>query len=185
MAAPQASLTTRVNALVVLSAMLYAAGMLVSCTPLVRFTLPLLQQLWTLAADTAFICCIMLCTKHVWCWLLSNQQPSACASWYLITSLDSDSVQLLLNNSCRAFGSRLKHSAGAGLVQQDIESEQLALLVNALCSDAVRSVDQAPAQQQLLAVIFNTITLAGKSIGQLSGLLCTDSLSSTMFLVIA
>ena len=50
----------------------------------------------------------------------------------------------------------------AGVVQQGIEPEQLALLVNALCSDAVRSVDQEPAQQQLLAVIFNTITLAGK-----------------------
>lgn len=49
----------------------------------------------------------------------------------------------------------------AGVVQQSVDGEQLLLLVGALCSDAVRSVDQAPAQQQLLAVIYNTITLAG------------------------
>ena len=48
------------------------------------------------------------------------------------------------------------------MVQQAIQPEQMALLVNALCSDAVRGVDQEPAQQQLLAVIFNTITLAGQ-----------------------
>lgn len=48
-------------------------------------------------------------------------------------------------------------------MQQEIDPEQLALLANALCSGTVRSVDQAPAQQQLLAVIFNTITLAGRS----------------------
>lgn len=48
------------------------------------------------------------------------------------------------------------------MVQQGVEPEQLALLVDALCSDPVRSVDQEPAQQQLLAVIFNTITLAGR-----------------------
>ncbi len=51
--------------------------------------------------------------------------------------------------------------AGAGVVQQSVDSEQLLLLVGALCSDAVRGVDQAPAQQQLLAVIYNTISLAG------------------------
>ncbi len=50
---------------------------------------------------------------------------------------------------------------GAGVVQQSVDSEQLLLLVGALCSDAVRGVDQAPAQQQLLAVIYNTISLAG------------------------
>lgn len=57
---------------------------------------------------------------------------------------------------------------GAGVVQQGVESEQLVLLVDALCSDAVRSVDQEPAQQQLLAVLFNTITLAGQYIILLS-----------------
>ena len=51
--------------------------------------------------------------------------------------------------------------AGAGVVQQSVDSEQLLLLVGALCGDAVRGVDQAPAQQQLLAVIYNTISLAG------------------------
>lgn len=51
--------------------------------------------------------------------------------------------------------------AGAGVVQQSVDSEQLLLLVGALCSDAVRGLDQAPAQQQLLAVIYNTISLAG------------------------
>ena len=51
--------------------------------------------------------------------------------------------------------------ADAGVVQQSVDSEQLLLLVDALCSDAVRGVDQAPAQQQLLAVIYNTISLAG------------------------
>ncbi len=51
--------------------------------------------------------------------------------------------------------------AGAGVVQQSVDSEQLLLLVGALCSDAVRGVDQGPAQQQLLAVIYNTIFLAG------------------------
>ena len=51
--------------------------------------------------------------------------------------------------------------AGAGLVQQSVDSKQLLLLVGALCSDAVRGIDQAPAQQQLLAVIYNTISLAG------------------------
>ena len=51
--------------------------------------------------------------------------------------------------------------ASAGVVQQKVDNEQLLLLVGALCSDAVRGVDQAPAQQQLLAVIYNTISLAG------------------------
>ncbi len=51
--------------------------------------------------------------------------------------------------------------ADAGVVQQSVDSEQLLLLVGALCSDAVRGVDQGPAQQQLLAVIYNTISLAG------------------------
>ena len=54
-------------------------------------------------------------------------------------------------------------------MQQGIQCEQLALLVNALCSDAVRGVDQEPAQQQLLAVVFNTITLAGQYMCPLSG----------------
>ncbi len=42
-----------------------------------------------------------------------------------------------------------------------MDGEQLELLVQALCSDAIRSLDQAPAQMQLLAVIYNTINLAG------------------------
>ncbi|KAA6419548.1 MAG: hypothetical protein FRX49_10473 [Trebouxia sp. A1-2] len=56
----------------------------------------------------------------------------------------------------------------AGVVQQSVDSEQLLLLVGALCSDAVRGVDQAPAQQQLLAVIYNTISLAGGQCSLLS-----------------
>ena len=64
----------------------------------------------------------------------------------------------------------MEYSAGTGVVQQNIQSEQLALLVNALCSDAVRGVNQDPAQQQLLAVVFNTVTLAGQYICLLSGL---------------
>lgn len=49
----------------------------------------------------------------------------------------------------------------AGVVYQSINREQLKLLVDALCSDAIRGADQQPAQQQLLAVICNTISLAG------------------------
>lgn len=59
----------------------------------------------------------------------------------------------------------------AGVVQQSVDGEQLLLLVGALCSDAVRSVDQAPAQQQLLAVIYNTISLAGNAPSHSPGLL--------------
>ena len=77
---------------------------------------------------------------------------------------------------------------GAGVVQQGIESEQLVLLVDALCSDAVRGVDQEPAQQQLLAVIFNTITLAGQYIFLLSRLtigtqVVPQAIEHLMFLV--
>ena len=68
------------------------------------------------------------------------------------------------------------------MVQQGIQSEQLALLVNALCSDAVRGVDQEPAQQQLLAVIFNTITLAGQYICPLSEqIICVQVCQATAY----
>lgn len=56
-----------------------------------------------------------------------------------------------------------RHDA-AGVVQQRVEGQQLELLVGALCSDAVRGVDQVLAQLQLLAVIYNTIVLAGDTI---------------------
>lgn len=66
--------------------------------------------------------------------------------------------------NCKALNWNFSEMVGAGVVQQGVASEQLVSLVDALCSDAVRSVDQEPAQQQLLAVIFNTITLAGQYI---------------------
>ena len=84
-AAPQASLTTRVNALVVLSSMLYAAGMLLSCTPLAYLTVVycnnlglMLQGLCgvlhatmnvTYSASLTHLlpkCCIRVCLRAVW-----------------------------------------------------------------------------------------------------------------------
>ena len=50
----------------------------------------------------------------------------------------------------------------AGIVQQQVQDQELQMLVAALCSDTVRNLDQGPAQQQLLAVIFNTVVLAGR-----------------------
>ena len=60
-AAPQASLTTRVNALVVLSAMLYAAGML-SAALLLSATLTHVAHLKDIGQSTH--CYIMLCAQH-------------------------------------------------------------------------------------------------------------------------
>lgn len=78
----------------------------------------------------------------------------------------------------------LSEMVGAGVVQQGIGSEQLVLLVDALTSDAVRSVDQQPAQQQLLAVILNTITLAGRYIFLLSKLTtCTQAVCQAIALL--
>ena len=106
-AAPQASLTTRVNALVVLAAMLFASG-----------------ESSVTAAVSNLPCdnCVCVIQFYVPC------QVAGCA----------------------------------GVVHQDISNEHLSLLVQALCSDAVRNADQEPAQQQLLAVIYNTISLAGR-----------------------
>lgn len=71
----------------------------------------------------------------------------------------------------------IKCSVLAGVVHQRISSEQLELLVNALCSDTVRGADQGPAQLQLLAVVSNTISLAGSKHASLGLMLCMFSTS--------
>ena len=134
--APQAALTTRINSLVVLSAMLYASGLFSLRTHLHSHqyvTFSRQSELHTLK------CAASACNNAVACVIYET------AATHLHCRLRSASMW-----------------CDAGAVQQAISEEQLALLVQALCSDAVRSADQEPAQLQLLAVIQNAIALAGE-----------------------
>ena len=76
-------------------------------------------------------------------------------SWFMANFAASDYPGCIIHHA-----SSLYH---AGVVQQQVQDQELQMLVAALCSDTVRSLDQGPAQQQLLAVIFNTVILAGRS----------------------